>query len=263
MHCFIFSFRSFAIKRQDPVFVENRKDHTLKVLHKPFSGTRPPLPRGSIGLASKRILFESHDCPRLQILYEAERVHLRSPTLSSEGSYPKWEILEISNLLRCSLWSFTVSQKTGSRGLLPFSFLRGSVGLKVKMRDVFVFREIPHWCLRKPLYVLSKNCPSLMSVEPPCMLRRRSSVVIFCTPMRLNWTCWGLRKFICLQKAGRWVYGDRRLEICLYCNCLNFVYESFFWLEFRGLAVPGKVTAVSSCWKFGREVKCLYNFHPV
>ena len=77
-----FSFRSFAIKRQDPVFVENQKDHTLKVLYKPFSGTRPPLPRGSIGLASRRILFESHDCLRLQTLYEAERVHLENLTLS-------------------------------------------------------------------------------------------------------------------------------------------------------------------------------------
>ena len=43
---FHFSFRSFAIKRQDPVFVENQKDHTLKVLYKPFSGTHPPLPSG-------------------------------------------------------------------------------------------------------------------------------------------------------------------------------------------------------------------------
>ena len=43
---FHFSFRSFAIKRQDPVFVENQKDHTLKVLYKPFSGTHPPLPMG-------------------------------------------------------------------------------------------------------------------------------------------------------------------------------------------------------------------------
>ena len=157
-------------------------------------------------------------------------------------------------------YGFLKNRQSGSPALFIFTRKRLS---KSENARCICFREIPHWCLRKPLYVLSKNCPSLMSVEPPCMLRRRSSVGIFCTPMRLNWTCWGLRKFICLQKAGRWVYGDRRLEICLYCNCLNFVYESFFWLEIRGLAVPEKVTVVSSCWKVDREMKCLYNFHPV